>query len=201
MSRQNSRRIENVKVMLARGANGVGIESVEKTGTSGLVDTYTITLSDGSKITFDITNGSNGSSIASVEKTGTSGLVDIYTITLTDGSTSTFNVTNGARTLSYEKSVGLAYGASREIALDMTGYNYDPSDIIMVFINGLLGIRGTDWTLSTNPAKITVNVTGSSGNIEQVNIVVLQAGTVQPLTTVVDTIDQASTVLTDITIE
>lgn len=72
---------------------GKSIQTIEKTGTAGLVDTYTITYSDGSTSTFDVTNG-NG--IASVAKTGTAGLVDTYTITFQDGSTSTFDVTNGA---------------------------------------------------------------------------------------------------------
>ena len=171
MSRQNSRRIENVKVMLARGASGVGIASIEKTGSSGATDTYTITLTDGSKITYDITNGS---SIDSIEKTGSSGLVDTYTITLTDGSTSTFEVTNGDRVLFFEKSVSLAYGASRDISLDMTGYVYNVSDLILVYINGLLAIENTDYTLTTNPAKITVNTVGTSGNSEQINIIVIQ---------------------------
>lgn len=72
---------------------GKTIQSIDLTGTVGLVDTYTITYSDGTTSTFDVTNG-NG--IASVAKTGTAGLVDTYTITFQDGSTSTFTVTNGA---------------------------------------------------------------------------------------------------------
>jgi len=40
-----------------RGEKGVGITSIEKTGTSGLVDTYTITFDDGSTTTFNVTNG------------------------------------------------------------------------------------------------------------------------------------------------
>ena len=39
---------------------GTGISSVSKTGTLGLVDTYTITYTDGTTDTFDITNGRNG---------------------------------------------------------------------------------------------------------------------------------------------
>jgi hypothetical protein len=78
--------------MLKVGADGNGIVSIEKTGTSGIVDTYTITFDDGNKTTFDVTNGS---SIASIEKTATVGNVDTYTITLTNGETSTFTVTNG----------------------------------------------------------------------------------------------------------
>ena len=37
--------------------NGVSIVSVEKTGTEGLVDTYTITFSDGNTTTYEVTNG------------------------------------------------------------------------------------------------------------------------------------------------
>lgn len=43
----------------AQGETGVGIQSIEKTGTSGLVDTYTITFTDGSTTTFTVTNASS----------------------------------------------------------------------------------------------------------------------------------------------
>lgn len=39
------------------GEQGVGISNIELTSTSGLVDTYTITLDDGNTNTFDVTNG------------------------------------------------------------------------------------------------------------------------------------------------
>lgn len=83
---------KSVKVMLLKGEAGNNIQSIYKTSTSGLVDTYTITLTDGTTTTFQVTNGSN---IQSIDKTGTSGLVDTYTVTLTNGNTSTFTVTNG----------------------------------------------------------------------------------------------------------
>lgn len=38
------------------GPSGVGVVSVIKTATSGLVDTYTITLSNGNTYTFTVTN-------------------------------------------------------------------------------------------------------------------------------------------------
>ena len=69
-----------------------GITSITKTGTSGLVDTYTITFQDGNTATFTVTNGK---SIVSIAKTATSGLVDTYTITFNDSTTTTFQVTNG----------------------------------------------------------------------------------------------------------
>ena len=40
----------------AKGDTGNGIASIEKTGTSGLVDTYTITMTDGTTATFTVTN-------------------------------------------------------------------------------------------------------------------------------------------------
>ena len=51
----------------AAGAPGssVTVVSVEKTGTNGLVDTYTITFSDGTTTNFDITNGAAGAAGAS----------------------------------------------------------------------------------------------------------------------------------------
>lgn len=70
-----------------------GISGVNKTSSSGLQDTYTISFQDGNTATFIVTNGKGISQIA---KTSTSGLVDTYTITYNDGTTSTFTVTNGA---------------------------------------------------------------------------------------------------------
>ena len=89
------------------GATGNGIVSVTKTGTSGLVDTYTILYTNGDTDTFDVTNGKDGqdgqdgatgNGIVSITKTGTSGLVDTYTILYTNGDTDTFTITNAPST-------------------------------------------------------------------------------------------------------
>lgn len=74
------------------GNTGTSITNVAKISTSGLIDTYRITFSNGTNTTFQVTNGSD---IDTIELTSTSGLVDTYTVTLTNGSTSTFQVTNG----------------------------------------------------------------------------------------------------------
>lgn len=42
------------------GQDGKGISSIVKTSTSGLVDTYTITYTDNTTSTFEVTNGQNG---------------------------------------------------------------------------------------------------------------------------------------------
>lgn len=71
-----------------------GIASIEKLSTSGLADTYRITLADTTPFDFVVTNGKGISSIA---KKSTSGLVDTYTITYNDGTTGSLTITNGAK--------------------------------------------------------------------------------------------------------
>ena len=75
-----------------QGATGNGIQSIEKTSSNGLTDTYTIAFTDGSSTTFEVENGKG---IVSIEKTSSEGNVDTYTITYNDDTTSTFTVTNG----------------------------------------------------------------------------------------------------------
>lgn len=124
MSVQNSHQISDIKVLLKIGANGNGIVSVEKTGTVGNVDTYTITFSDGTTTNFDLTNGT---SIDTIEKTDTQGLVDTYTITLTDGSTTTFEVVNGGvefGTLETETGNPLSFETDSAQVANNTTVNY-----------------------------------------------------------------------------
>lgn len=76
------------KTCLLKGESGK-IISIERTDTSELIDTYTITFNDGETSEFTVTNGR---AIVSVEKTSTVGYVDTYTITFNDGTTTTFDV-------------------------------------------------------------------------------------------------------------
>lgn len=113
--------VNKVQSDLDSGAfNGNGIQSIEKISTSGLVDTYRITFTNGSTFEYEVTNGEmpvitiqngnwyvngvdtgqqaqgqTGVGIESIEKTSTQGNVDTYTITFTNQTTTTFTVTNG----------------------------------------------------------------------------------------------------------
>jgi hypothetical protein len=49
------------------GATGKGISDIQKTGTSGLVDTYTIYYTDGSTFNFTVTNADAGSAYTKTE--------------------------------------------------------------------------------------------------------------------------------------
>ena len=54
-----------VKILMLKGQEGQSIKEIKKTSTSGLVDTYTITLTDGTTSTFTVTNGEKGDGIPS----------------------------------------------------------------------------------------------------------------------------------------
>lgn len=84
--------LENWLVSFADGHGG--IQSIQKVSTSGLVDTYRITMADTTVFDLPVTNGR---SITGVSKTATSGLVDTYTITFNDRTTTKFTVANGAK--------------------------------------------------------------------------------------------------------
>ncbi len=73
------------------GADGVGISSIAKTATSGLVDTYTITLTNGTKSTFTVTNGKNGTD----GKDGTSVTVKSVSESTADGGSNVVTFSDG----------------------------------------------------------------------------------------------------------
>lgn len=80
------------KTIMLKGEGGTSIDRIEKTSSSGVVDTYTIYFDDDREPqTFEVTNGY---SIISIEKTATLGNVDTYTVSLDNGDTYTFDVTN-----------------------------------------------------------------------------------------------------------
>lgn len=79
LSLSNNKTIEAIAAM--RGLPGRGIVSVLKTGSRGLVDIYTITYTDNSTSTFEVTNGSSG------EGGGTSDYEQLYNLPSINGVT------------------------------------------------------------------------------------------------------------------
>ena len=51
---------ENIKVMLLKGEDGASIESIDKTASAGLIDTYTVKMTNGDESSFYVTNGRDG---------------------------------------------------------------------------------------------------------------------------------------------
>jgi hypothetical protein len=68
----------------------------------------------------------------------------------------------------YQKRVVL--DGSNRIPLDMTGYTYEATDIINVYINGLFAVRGTDFNfINGTPPKIITAAT-ASGTIVTIDV-------------------------------
>lgn len=51
---------ETVKVLMLKGEAGASIESIDKTATDGLIDTYTVRLTNGQEQKFYVHNGRDG---------------------------------------------------------------------------------------------------------------------------------------------
>ena len=51
---------ERIMVMLLKGEAGASIKSIDKTASDGLVDTYTVKMTDGTESSFYVTNGRDG---------------------------------------------------------------------------------------------------------------------------------------------
>lgn len=154
-----------------------GISSIVKQSTSGLTDTYRITLAD--TTTFDF-NVSNGKGIAAIAKVSTSGLVDTYRITYNDSSTSTFTITNGAKGDKGDNAYVWIRYASQEPTAASHNFGVLPDNWMGVY-SGNSATAPTDWTQyqwfeikgekgdTGNPATLTYNdtdyATSDSGTI------------------------------------
>lgn len=135
------------------GADGVGIQSIAKTSTSGLVDTYTITLTNGGTYTFTVTNGADGTN-------GTNGIDG------DDGATFTPSV-DAAGNLSWTNDGGLANPQAVNIKgpAGSAGAPGSPGAKGTTFTPSVDSAGNLSWTNDgglTNPA--TVNIKGEKGD-------------------------------------
>lgn len=133
--------LENWLVSFADGHGG--IHSIEKISTSGLVDTYRITLADTTIFDFAVTNGR---SVNTISKTSTSGLVDTYTISYNDGTTSTFTVKNGEKGDKGDNSYVWIKYSSQEPTEASHSIGDIPDNWIGIY-SGNASAAPSDWTL------------------------------------------------------
>jgi len=115
------------------GETGNGISSIELTGTSGLVDTYTIYYTDGDNTTFDVTNGKDGQDGA-----------DGQAATISVGSVSTGAAGTSASVVNS--------GTSSAAVFDFTIPRGDKGD------TGSTGAAGTNATITGVTASVDGNV-------------------------------------------
>ena len=145
---------ENYWQLLSK--RGSGIKEIVKTGSSGIVDTYTIYYDDITQTdTYTVTNG-NG--ITTVEKTSTSGEDDTYTITFDDGTTTNFVVTNGKGIQSISKtgSSGAVDTYTITYGNDQTS-NFTVQNAVTATLYGTFAAAG--WS-SSAPYTQTISIEG-----------------------------------------
>ena len=159
-----------------------GIVSIAKTGTSGLVDTYTITLADGTTATFSVTNGQDGTD-------GTNGVSPVITVTaitgghrltiVSAGGTDTVDVmdgTNGTNGTNGTDGVTYTPAVSEAGVISWTndGGRQNPNPVDIHGTNGTDGTDGTDgvtFTPSVSAAGV-ISWTNDGGRVnpQSVNI-------------------------------
>lgn len=178
-----------------------GIADIKKTGSSELVDIYTITLADTTTKTFTVTNG-NG--LTNFEKLATVGLVDNYRFTRTDGTFFDFSVYNGAKGDKGEDShVWIKY-ASQQPTADSHSMG-DLPDAWMGVYSGTAEEAPDDWQQYTwyqikgekGDAGAAATVTGTT-----VEYMVSDSGTIVPSgswSTVIPTVPQGKYLWTKVT--
>lgn len=142
------------------GDDGNGIVSIAKTATSGLVDTYTITYSNGTTSTFDVTNGADGTdgndgndgvSVTGVSLISKVGLLATYRMTFSNGTFFDYTVSDGAS--------GSGTG-------DMTKAVYDTdNDGIVDAAETLSGLTATIADLNKTANLATVATSGSYNDL------------------------------------
>jgi hypothetical protein len=119
-----------------------GISSIVKQSTSGITDTYRITMAD--TTTFDFTV-KNGRGISTIAKVSASGLVDTYRITYNDNTTSTFTITNGAKGDKGDNAyVWIRYASQKPTAASHS-FGVLPDNWMGVY-SGNSATAPTDWT-------------------------------------------------------
>lgn len=156
-----------------------GISNIAKTGTDGLVDTYTITLADTTTKTFTVTNG-NG--LTAFEKLSTVGLVDTYRFTRSDGTYFTFVVSNGAKGDTGDAShVWIKY-ASQQPTANSHSIGDNPDDWMGIY-SGTAETAPTDWqAYSWYQIKGDKGDTGAPATVTgaTVEYIVSDSGTIVP---------------------
>lgn len=138
-----------------QGIQGVGIASIAKTSTSGLVDTYTITLTDGTTTTFTVTNGQNGTGAGNVIATNVNVADVVYVFrgaTIDDNG----NITGQLVTLAEG-------GIQTVLTFDTTPTANSANPVTSGGIKTALNTKQDTLTFDTTPTTGSVNPVTSGG--------------------------------------
>lgn len=149
--------LENWLVSFANGHGG--IQSIVKHSTSGLNDTYRITLADTTTFDFIVTNGK---AISSVEQTSEEGLTRTYTIAFNDNTSQTFTVTDGRSITNIEKT-------ATNVLTDTYTISYNDGTSSIFTVKNGRGIRSFE-KVSTVELVDTYRITYNDGTSDEFTV-------------------------------
>ena len=171
------------------GDTGASISSIAKTSTSGLVDTYTVTLTNGNTNTFTVTNAKSIVSVAMTSGSHAAGTSDVYTITFNDGDTAQFSVYNGTNGTGAVSSVsGIQADGNGDVPQIISGNGapttstigqtnqlyYDLSNSVLYYC---VGEGGGTYVWQGAGVTVDSSLSGSSTNPVQNKVITNRIGT------------------------
>ena len=157
------------------------IDSISLTSTSELIDTYTITFTDGSTSNYNVKNGEDGKSITGITKTSTSGNVDHYDVDLSDGTTiNGFDVTNGTNGTDGKSIANIALAStsgnvkSYDVFLDdgtktPTGFSVEDGASSYLHIRYSSSFDGTGMVTTPTDATVYIGILVSTSSVAPTN--------------------------------
>ena len=157
------------------------IDSISLSGTSGLIDTYTITFTDGSTSNFNVKNGADGKSITGITKTSTSGNVDHYDVNLSDGTTTSgFDVTNGTNGTDGKSIANISLASTSgnvknyDVFLDdgtktPTGFSVEDGASSYLHIRYSSSFDGTGMVTTPTDATVYIGILVSTSSVAPTN--------------------------------
>ena len=158
-----------------QGETGNGISSVALTNTVGNTKTYTITFTDTSTTTFNVTNGLNGTNgvdgqdidhVSKTAGTGASGTTDTYTVwgdlaeTVNLGIFSVYNGADGVGPLASFVEIEFI-GALGQTEFE---FNYTDATTMDVIYNGAI-LSKSDWNASIGTLVTLTTPVSTAGDI------------------------------------
>ena len=151
------------------------IDSISLSGTSGLIDTYTITFTDGSTSNYNVKNGEDGKSITGITKTSTSGNVDHYDVNLSDGTTTSgFDVTNGKSIANISLASTSGNVKNYDVFLDdgtktPTGFSVEDGASSYLHIRYSSSFDGTGMVTTPTDATVYIGILVSTSSVAPTN--------------------------------
>ena len=152
-----------------QGEAGVGVESIVKTSSEGLVDTYTITFTDGNTTTFAVTNGANGDE-------GAQGIQGIQGVKGEDGHTPVITIQDGYWYIDGENTNQMAVGITGDVGNGISSITQTSTQDLVDTYTITYTDGTTDTFTVTNGAQGIQGIQGPKGEDGHSPVITIRDG-------------------------